>query len=513
MYCDQRRAKAASNIALKTFAYVVLALPSYSIALESATSPGQRGALDVYPPTSVEYFVQEVDHFRYNLMENSTFKQKYLVYDKFWNGDTGPIFFYFGNEGAIEDFYNNTGAMFEIGKPFGALLVFLEHRYYGVSVPVAGSQSSRLGTSLQFLTIEQALADTAMFLSSKNKLFGCANSKDACKVVLFGGSYGGMLAAWFRVKYRHLCHGALAASAPVDIYPGESKESAFYEATIDVYRKYGSDLCAQRLDQSFQVLSNFTDVKLLTKTFNPCVDMVNSADIDRLSFYAKGAFATLAMVDYPYPTDFITPLPGNPVKLACERLLDSNTNDTSIESLMQHMNDAMNVFVNYTGQLRCHNISMEMVGRNYLKSVGAGLGSIYDTWNYQACTQLILEPLTTDGNGFFVESESQISQVEAACQRRYPGIVTRPLWMLKAYGSGADIVKHTSNVIFSDGDKDPWSIGGVPMNSSSADGSSFHLYITDSAHHQDLRFSDPLDSASLQTARIIEQEAIARWIS
>ena len=88
---------------------------------------------------------------------------------------TGPILFYFGNEGGIEDFYNNSGAMFDMAPKFDALLVFLEHRYYGVSLPDATLTSE----GLRYLTIEQALADTTVFLSNKNALFGCADIRSS----------------------------------------------------------------------------------------------------------------------------------------------------------------------------------------------------------------------------------------------------------------------------------------------------------------------------------------------
>lgn len=61
-----------------------------------------------------------------------------------------------GGEGACEDFYNNSGALFDMAPKLGALIVFLEHRYYGRSLPF-GNQS--YGThQMRFLTVEQALA-------------------------------------------------------------------------------------------------------------------------------------------------------------------------------------------------------------------------------------------------------------------------------------------------------------------------------------------------------------------
>jgi len=57
---------------------------------------------------------------------------------------------------------------------------------------------------------EQALADTADFIQYLTKKLSLNG-----KVVVFGGSYAGSLAAWFREKYPNIAVGAIASSAPV----------------------------------------------------------------------------------------------------------------------------------------------------------------------------------------------------------------------------------------------------------------------------------------------------------
>ena len=52
----------------------------------------------------------------------------------------GPVIFYTGNEGAIELFCENTGFAREAGEKLNAKIIFMEHRYYGKSIPGKGSK-------------------------------------------------------------------------------------------------------------------------------------------------------------------------------------------------------------------------------------------------------------------------------------------------------------------------------------------------------------------------------------
>lgn len=104
---------------------------------------------------------------------------------------------------------------------------------------------------LGYLTSEQALADFAELITYvKSTNSGAENSP----VIAFGGSYGGMLAAWMRIKYPHIITGAIAASAPILQFTGLTPCDAFNRVVTADFTS-SSPECAESIRKSWKALS------------------------------------------------------------------------------------------------------------------------------------------------------------------------------------------------------------------------------------------------------------------
>ena len=213
--------------ALSAVAAVVVAV-SGANAVETPGTRGSRlraarGVNDSPFAYETKWFTAWVDNYNFNgASSTATYPQKYLINATYWGGPGSPIFFYAGNEGLIELFCENAGEMWWLAVQFKALLVCAEHRFYGSSMPFGNASYDNVNLGL--LSSEQALADYAVLLDSlKLNLTATASP-----VVTFGGSYGGMLAAWFRMKYPASTVGAIAASAPIVQIPGIMDPHDYY---------------------------------------------------------------------------------------------------------------------------------------------------------------------------------------------------------------------------------------------------------------------------------------------
>ncbi|EDO36007.1 predicted protein, partial [Nematostella vectensis] len=431
-----------------------------------------------------------LDHF--NFRTSATFSQRYLVNIANWRKG-GPIFFYTGNEGDITWFANNTGFMWDNAKEFGAMLVFAEHRYYGETLPF-GKRSYESPKYLGYLSSEQALADFATLIRHiKLTTPGATGSP----VIAIGGSYGGMLSSWIRMKYPNLVTAALAASAPILYFQGLTPCEGFNEIVTKDFHRDGGDSCVNSIRKSWSVIEKLgatqSGRKTLTSVFNTCSPIKTKYNVTQLQDWLSETWANLAMVNYPYAATFLEPLPAWPIKKVCSHLTDADLPDVA---LLKAVAGAVGVYYNSSGQAKCFNLSQQAV---------SSLGD--KGWDFQACTEMVM-PMCSDGvNDMFKPVKWDFEAFAESCQGSY-GVKPRQYWVEVQYG-GRDISAH-SNIIFSNGLLDPWFAGGVTKSLSP---SLVAVLVEEGAHHLDLRHSNPADPPSLIKARQTEKEYLHRWIS
>lgn len=97
----------------------------------------------------------------------------------------------------------------------------------------------------------------------------------------------------------------------------------------------------------------------MSQTWNLCKPIKTDDDIDLLMSWMEEIYGNLAMINYPYPTNFLAPVPGHPVSAVCERLLDTSLTG---KALAVAIIEALSIYTNYTGQARCTSIDSSTEG-------------------------------------------------------------------------------------------------------------------------------------------------------
>jgi len=179
-------------------------------AARLAAAPGMPAA-GWYPNTTVNLKPSLLDN---NVPGAGTFGQRFYYDTSFCGGACGtnaPIIMEVGGEWTVTA--SPSGAIAELAVEMGALLVYLEHRYYGGSLPTPLANRTAMQA---YLTVEQAIADTAAFIPYFEALV-CNSSNCAGRSwTIMGGSYAGALVSWITVKHGDLLDATWSSSGVVN---------------------------------------------------------------------------------------------------------------------------------------------------------------------------------------------------------------------------------------------------------------------------------------------------------
>ena len=163
-------------------------------------------------------YQQATDHMGH--LPGATFGQRYWISSQFaTKGPQSPVIFHICGEGDVDQAYFLNDNALAWAEQLGAHVVFLEHRYYGRSLPFQDLSTEHL----RYLTLDNVLEDLASFQRwmVSQGLQG--------PWISIGGSYSGTLSALYRQKHPELVVGALASSAPMISGLGQ-----FDDATSDL---------------------------------------------------------------------------------------------------------------------------------------------------------------------------------------------------------------------------------------------------------------------------------------
>ncbi|KAF0715838.1 Aste57867_3148 [Aphanomyces stellatus] len=467
-----------------------------------------------------------VDHFAKK--KSAHWEQRYYLNDEYWGGPGFPVFLMIGyvilvafvhdhraclcrgeapiqpSDVSHEMFYMNTLAI-----EHKALLVSLEHRFYGESYPAPDMSVD----SLALLSIPQALADVVVFHAHLTKKHGLG----ASKWVAFGGSYPGNLAVWLKAEYPDLVVGAIASSAPIQLVADFQEYMAVVSDSIT---RVGGAECGHAIEAAMQALDDaIVDVlahptkkkKKKTKGLGGhtlydvmpvCEPLTNEMDAMVLESIVKGQFQ--GIVQY---NDFD---PIN-IKATCKyfKSVEAEKPLVQLAGYMSMASPGYCLMSTFSGT------AASMLNQTAFAGIEFDGKSTERQWTYQRCTELgatqsggppldtIFKPLqfTT-----FKYSGKKVCEGLFGKGHNFNNLDAINEWL----GGNRPA---TQNVTFLNGNVDPWYPMGLLDKANLHDESNTVVVIDGTAHCRDMYAPQVNDTKAIQNAQRIVAENVQLYLS
>ncbi|KAL9542452.1 hypothetical protein MBANPS3_008610 [Mucor bainieri] len=379
-----------------------------------------------------------LDHFE---GDNMTFKNRYWVNTDYYKPN-GPVLLTNAGEAAVTDaayvMFNSTVA--QLAQRLGGIFVYMEHRFYGASGP------SDFEQELDKLTAEQALADIAYLI--KNIKFSATLKVPPVpetKVIVYGCSYSGNLAAWMKDKYSDIVFASVASSAPVQA------QFDFYQY-FDPIMRYAPQPCINTIRNVISMVDSILfgkDAKQVTALKK----LFGAEDL-----YDDDFASLLSNPLAEYWQYGITPNKNNFETIICNTVFNSTTNTTAEQDLLLFAS----FIKSFTKTTLCpgYDTLANCVGTHNETDIQLQKQNDPSTvsWLWQTCLQFgYFQVAAPHGEPTIVSRKLTTSLFERVCQLNFPNmnVPNQPdVSLVNKEYQGWDI--QLDKTIWIDGEWDSW---------------------------------------------------------
>lgn len=452
-------------------------------------------------PAPEQFFhSQIVDHLdKDGPYSGEEYAQRYYTWEKEFRGPGHPIFLIIGGEGHIPP---ETGLFYpfvthHLAKSFGAYVLQPEHRFYGKSQPLFHQRNHKSNRGyhhdqrVELFTSEQALHDAMNLLAHVQENLGCSTDRSSalyCPVITVGGSYPGFLSALARVMFPRKVDMAYAASAPMLFYAQEVNQDNYYDHITKVAEETRSG-CANAVRDTLElakehVLNGEYNETILGICDKATPEFITTDTLfwDELQMVVGYTFANDNMANYP---------PGNETRLfkACE--IFSCSESSSFEKLRDFLVRRLS-----KDNSQCWDMSGQLPSGDNATITsgdwsGVGTGPDGESWDFQTCTREV-EAIGFSDWSMFPKRAWSMDWLKQHCQVRF-GVTPDPYGMVRRWKFDLLAETNVTRIVFTNGLKDGWSVGGFTANLSDA---LPVLNFPNGAHHSDLSGRGPSEDDS-----------------
>lgn len=445
------------------------------------------------------YFTQKIDHF--NRDDERTFQQRYFINSTYYDlsltneiKSNAPVFLCVGGEGPPLDYTVLTDSvhctdMVEIAGKYNALLLALEHRYYGPSNPFDDLSNE----NLIYLNSEQALADIAYFHQYITNKYNLSITN---KWITWGGSYPGMMAAMSRLRYPHIIHASISSSSPLQAQVNMKEYNDVVANSLSAKIVGGSEECLNVIKSGHntigEMLKTTEGQTQLEQLFNICdAGSLNNIK-NQEQFAGDGVIYIPAQSNDPECTT-----PYCNIASICD-LMTNDRKGSPLDKLV------------YLSKIQ-HANSCVSISYDNMINVISNPKNPERSWLYQTCTEWgFYQTCELNSNCPYTQGLHTLDVDYDICDKAFnipSNVVNNQIEFTNSMYGGKNI--QATRILYPNGQIDPWSSLGVLNSPNKLEPT---LWVEGASHHYWTHPSLPTDSIFVKNARKIIWAHVEQWL-